>query len=126
MKKEKDNKKQMLSPEEMMELAVLEEELRVLKQEQGIEEKQGIASKVASAYFGKKEPRKLSVVNKKKYLIFLLLLGWCGGHQFYAKRYSLGFTYLLFFWTGFPTAMAIADWLVWLPKVPDENGNIEI
>ena len=77
-------------------------------------------------YFGKKDERKLSVVNKKKYLLFLIFTGWCGGHHFYAKRYSTGLTYLLFFWSGFPLAMAIADWLIWLPKVPDENGNIEI
>lgn len=121
-----NEKKQPLTPEEMVEMAVLEEELRQLKREQGIEEKQSGLEKVTKAYFGKKEERKLSVVNKKKYLLFLIFTGWCGGHHFYAKRYSTGLTYLLFFWSGFPLAMAIADWLVWLPKVPDENGNIEI
>lgn len=117
---------QKLNPNEILELVEMEQELYELKKEQGlINEKKGI-KKFTSTYFEKKEPRKLSVVNKRKYLYFLLFTGWCGGHQFYAKRYNIAWLYLIFFWTGFPTAMAIADWVVWLPKKPDENGNIEI
>lgn len=139
MKKDKKetketNKPQSLTSEELVELAILQEELNALKKEHGIvEEKKGLA-KYFSLYFSKsddqeqqqKKERKLSVVNRKIYLLFLVLTGWCGGHHFYAKRYKLGLLYLLFFWSGFPLAMAVADWLVWLPKVPDENGNIEI
>lgn len=124
--KKKREEQKSLTPEELVELAILQEELNQLKKEQGlVEEKKGFG-KFISEYFGNKEERKLSVVNKRKYLYFLIFTGWCGGHHFYAKRYTTGLTYLLFFWSGFPLAMAIADWLVWLPKVPDENGNIEI
>ena len=73
-----------------------------------------------------KKERVLSVVNRKKYGWILVLTGWLGGHHFYAKRYKLGLLYLVFFWSGFPAAMAIVDWLIWLPKPADENGNIEI
>lgn len=131
----KDN--QALTPEEMVEVAILQEELNLLKKEHGIkDEKKGLA-KFWSLYFGKdeeeenvvkkeKKERVLSVVNRKKYGWFVVLTGWCGGHHFYAKRYKLGALYLLFFWSGFPTAMAIVDFLIWLPKKADENGNIEI
>ena len=133
----KKNEEKSLSPEELVELAILQEELNVLKKEHGIvDEKKGLA-KFWSLYFdnsgenGKeakkeKKERVLSVVNRKKYGFFVVLTGWCGGHHFYAKRYKLGALYLLFFWSGFPAAMAIVDWLIWLPKKPDENGNIEI
>ena len=57
-----------------MELAILQEELNVLKKE-----------------------RVLSVVNRKKYGWFVVLTGWCGGHHFYAERYKLGLLYLVFF-----------------------------
>lgn len=117
-----------LTSEELVELAILQEELNQLKKEQGIEDEKKGLWKVLSAYFEKKEvkPKQISVVNRKKYLYFLIFTGWCGGHMFYAKKYSTAWLYLLFFWTGFPTAMAIVDWLIWLPKKSDENGNIEI
>lgn len=133
MKDDKNKKPQPLTPDEMIEMAVMQEELNLLRKEHGIEkEKKGLA-KFWSLYFSKEEevPEKKkgrvpSVVNRRKYFWFLILTGWCGGHHFYAKRYKLGLLYLLFFWSGFPAAMAIADWVVWLPKQPDENGNIEI
>lgn len=134
-KKQEKKQPDSLTSEELIELAILQEELNVLKKEHGIvDEKKGLA-KFFDLYFNggtekaEKKPKKervLSVVNRKKYGWFVVLTGWCGGHHFYAKRYKLGVLYLLFFWSGFPTAMAIVDWLIWLPKKPDENGNIEI
>lgn len=130
MKADKKEKKQpeSLTSEELVELAILQEELNQLKKEQGMEEEKKGVWKVLSAYFAKREtkPKQVSVVNRKKYMYFLIFTGWCGGHHFYAKKYSTAWLYLLFFWTGFPAAMAIVDWLIWLPKKPDENGNIEI
>lgn len=131
-KKEVEEQKSLTS-EELIELAILQEELNVLKKEHGIvDEKKGLA-KFFDLYMAKSEeenaPKKervLSVVNRKKYGWILVLTGWCGGHHFYAKRYKLAWLYLLFFWSGFPFAMAMVDWLIWLPKKPDENGNIEI
>lgn len=130
----KKEEQQMLTPEEMMEMAVLEEELYLLKKEQGLlKEKKGIFKFIDRYFHGdgteevvevkEKEP---CIVNRKKYFWFLLLTGWCGGHMFYAKKYKVGMFYLLMFWTGFPLASAIVDWLIWLPKKPDKNGNIEL
>ena len=128
-------KVQQLTPEEMMEMALLEEELYLLKKEHGLlKEKKGIFKFIDRYFHGdaevaveqeviEKEP---CIVNRKKYLWFLLLTGWCGGHMFYAKKYKTAILYLVFFWTGFPLAMAIVDWLIWLPKKPDAEGNIEL
>lgn len=126
--KEKNQGSQPLTQEEIIELAVLQEELNTLKKEQGIEAQPGIFARLVSAYMDKGEETSPSpsIVNRKKYFWLLLLTGWCGGHQFYAKRYPAAWLYLLFFWTGFPLAMSIADFLVWLPKKPDEDGNIEL
>ena len=118
--------KEQLQGKDLLQLVELEQELQELKQQHGLIKEKKSFRKYISLYFEKKEERVLSVVNRKKYLYYLIFTGWCGGHHFYAKRYSTGFTYLLLFWTGFPLAMAIADWLVWLPKEPDENGMIEI
>lgn len=125
-----------LTAEEMMEMAVLEEELYLLKKEKGLlKEKKGIFKFIDRYFHGDaaaaveqeevqvKEP---CIVNRKKYLWILLLTGWCGGHMFYAKKYKTAILYLAFFWTGFPLAMAIVDWLIWLPKKPDKDGNIEL
>lgn len=137
-KKDKVNKKEQesLTPEELMELALLEEELYLLKKEQGLlKEKKGIFKFIDRYFHGdaaaavEGEPVKVKepcIVNRKKYLWFLLLTGWCGGHMFYAKKYKVGMLYLLLFWTGFPLASAIVDWLIWLPKKPDAVGNIEL
>lgn len=35
------------------------------------------------------------------------LLGRCGGHRFYSKRYVLDAVHLFFFWTCFPICMFI-------------------
>lgn len=121
-----------LSPEELMKLAVLEEELYLLKKEQGLlKQKKGIFKFIDRYFHGdkaaeEKKVKETCIVNRKKYLWFLILTGWCGGHLFYAKKYASAIFYLLFFWSGFPLAMAIVDWLIWLPKKPDENGNIEL
>ena len=138
----KDTKKQnnaqqdenLLTPEQMMELAVLEEELYLLKKEKGLlKEKKGFWKFIDRYFHGDaadavEEPKQKEpcIVNRKKYFWFLMLTGWCGGHMFYAKKYGVGALYLALFWTGFPLASSIVDWLIWLPKKPDENGNIEL
>ena len=57
MAKKKDEKQsQALTPEEMVEIAILQEELNLLKKEQGIvEEKKGLA-KFFDLYFLSKKP----------------------------------------------------------------------
>lgn len=41
--------------------------------------------------------------------LLAICLGFCGGHQFYYKRYKRGFLYLLFFWTFIPFFLTIID-----------------
>lgn len=124
----KKQKSEPLTQEEIVQLAVMQEELNALKKEQGIEKKPSGFARLVSAYLdsGEEKPKKVYTVNRRKYFCFLLFTGWCGGHQFYAGKYPAAWLYLLFFWTGFPFAMAIADFLVWLPKKADEQGNIEL
>ena len=129
-----EQEQQMLTAEELTKLAILEEELYLLKKEKGLlKEKKGIFKLIDRYFHGDKEnePAKPKVkepciVNRRKYFWFLMLTGWCGGHMFYAKKYAVGWLYLLMFWTGFPLASSIVDWLIWLPKKPDANGNIEL
>lgn len=65
-------------------------------------------------------------VNKKYYLILLVLLGWCGGHRFYEHRWFLAALYLCFFWTGIPFAMCLLDAMIVIPIRADQNGCIVI
>ncbi len=76
--------------------------------------------------FELKESRELVRVSRKKYIIISLLLGWCGGHRFYSKRYILGVIYALLFWTGLPLAMTLIDLMIAIPIPPDEDGFILI
>ena len=64
--------------------------------------------------------------NKKTYLWLMLFLGWLGGHRYYQGRWKLGLLYTLFCWTGIPGVMALIDWMIAVPKQPDENGMILI
>ena len=122
-----------LTAEELTQLAILEEELYLLKKEKGLlKEKKGIFKFIDRYVHGdgeeekEKKVKEPCIVNRKKYFWFLMLTGWCGGHMFYAKKYGVGILYLTLFWTGFPLASSIVAWLIWLPKKPDENGNIEL
>lgn len=63
-------------------------------------------------------------VNKKTYLVLLVLLGWIGGHRWYEHRTIVALFYTAFFWTGFPLAMCIIDAMIVIPKKADENGCI--
>lgn len=99
-------------------------ELEKLQKEHGIEKKEKGISRFISSMFERKEKRQKVQVNRKKFLLTTVLLGWCGGHQFMAHRYVLGTFYLLLFWTGFPLAMTLIDLLIYIPIPQDENGNI--
>ncbi|MDO5417170.1 MAG: NINE protein [Lachnospiraceae bacterium] len=116
-------KKNEVSLEEMV---ALEEELHQLKEQYGIEEKEGRVSRGISRWLNKREARVRAKVPKKKYLLTALFTGWMGGHHFLTKRYPLAFVYLALFWSGFPMAMTIIDLLEAIPKQADENGMIEI
>jgi len=106
------------------ELVAAEEELRALKEKYGMDtnEKKGIISKLFDI-LGEREP---VLVDRKKYLLLNVFLGFAGGHRFYSKRYILGVLYLAFCWTGFSIAMSIIDIMIALPKPVDEDGKILI
>lgn len=61
-------------------------------------------------------------VNRKTYLRLAIVLGWCGGHRFYCKKYPTAVLCLLFFWTGMPLIHAFFDILVFLAQPADEEG----
>lgn len=105
-------------------IIVAQAELDALKKEHGLEEKEKGVKKVISNFFDKKENREKVLVNKKKYLIVSILLGWMGAHRFYTKQYGLGLFYLATCWTGFPVSLVVIDVLIAIPIKPDENGNI--
>ena len=108
----------------VQELIAAEEELAELKREHGIEDhkKRGLISRLLDKLTDREEV----TVNRKKYLLLNVFLGWAGGHRFYSKRYLLGTIYLLLCWTGLSVAMSIIDILVAIPKPVDEEGNMQI
>ena len=73
-----------------------------------------------------KDTRTRHKVNKKKYLLLLVFLGWMGGHRYYEKRYILGAVYTLFFWTCLPLCSCLVDAMIAIPIKADENGDILI
>lgn len=101
----------------------LEEELREVKKEYGIEEKEGKLSKAISNFFEQRELNR-PVVNRKKYLLLAVFTGWMGGHRFYAKQWKQAFLYLVLCWSGIPIAMTIIDLMIALPKEIDEKGEM--
>ncbi len=101
-------------------------ELDALRAERGLPpvEQEGPISRLITKYFAHREAREKPLVSKKKLLWMTLLLGWCGGHRFYTKRYVLGGLYLAFCWAGVPTAMAVIDLMEIIPLKADENGMV--
>lgn len=99
-------------------------ELEKLRKENGIEVEEKGISKWITRFFNYRENRQKVALNKKKYLLVMLLLGWCGGHRFMAKQYVLGAVYLLLCWTGFSVAMTLIDLLIAIPLEADENGMV--
>ncbi len=105
-------------------IIVAQEELKALKAEQGIVEEERGMSKIITRFFDRKEAQSQIPLNKKKYLLLAVFLGWMGAHRFYSKQYPTAILYLLLFWSGFPFAMTLVDLLIAIPKQPDEKGNI--
>lgn len=101
-------------------------ELEQLQKEHGIQPKEKGISRFISSLFERKDAREKVLVNRKKFLLLALFTGWMGGHRFYSRRYILGTFYLLFCWTGVPTAMTIIDLMEYLPIPADEDGNFLI
>lgn len=86
--------------------------------------KKNIFVRVIDYIFDLKEKRKPVKIERKKYLLFALFMGWCGAHKFLSKQYIVGVIYLALFWTGIPIAMTLIDLMIALPILPDEEGYI--
>ena len=125
--KEEKGKKVSKEPEReytFEEFAAAEEELKALKKEHGIEEKQGRISRAVSSMFERAANREPIPINKKKYITLALLTGWFGGHRFYAKHYKVGLIYLSLFWLGIGLYHSMLDIFQVIPMQADENGMI--
>ncbi len=63
---------------------------------------------------------------KKNYLLFMLFLGWMGGHRYYQGRRILGLVYTAFCWTGIPLILCVTDFMEIIPRKADENGMVTL
>jgi TM2 domain-containing membrane protein YozV len=70
--------------------------------------------------------RVVKSVNKSKYELLALFMGWVGLHKFYAGKCISGIFYALFFWTTIPAYLSIFDFIIALFKKRDSNGRIWI
>ena len=100
--------------------------LQDAKLEAGIDLEKEKSPGLIGKYHDWKKNRVRHKVNKKKYLLLCLFLGWCGGHRYYEKRYVLAAFYTLFFWSVVPFFLCVTDLLIALPMQADENGDILI
>ena len=100
--------------------------LQDAKLEAGIDLEKEKSPGLIGKYHDWKKNRVRHKVNKKKYLLLCLFLGWCGGHRYYEKRYALAAFYTLFFWSMVPFFLCVTDLLIALPMQADENGDILI
>ena len=100
--------------------------LQDAKLEAGIDLEKEKSPGLIGKYHDWKKNRVRHKVNKKKYLLLCLFLGWCGGHRYYEKRYALAAFYTLFFWSMVPFFLCVTDLLIALPMHADENGDILI
>ena len=115
-----------LNAEQVKELAALEGELKDLTEQHGIEEKGPLWQRIIQSYYDFRDAHTtLNPVKRKTYLWLCLLAG-VGINQFYARHWVKGLLYLAFSWTGIPIAMGLIDWMIAVPKQPDENGMIMI
>lgn len=110
----------------LADMARAEDELQRTKEEAGIVEEVPWWKRLIDRYYQWKDERPRHFVRKNVYLILNLLLGWCGIHRFYERRWLLGIFYLGLCWTGLPAILCVTDLLIALPIKADENGMILI
>ena len=101
-----------------------ENELRQLKKEYGIEEKEPFWKKAGNYLFGISEKRKAVTIGKKKYCLTALFGGFLGIHQFMVGKKVQGVLYLLLSVTGLSFAMSLLDILYAAFLKTDENNMI--
>lgn len=110
----------------LSDMAQLEDELYAAEKAAGIQRKQPLLVRLLVKWADYKENRVRHSVKKSTYIWLTVLLGWCGMHRFYEKRWKLGLFYLLTSWTGFGIALAVVDFMIAVPIKADEDGMILI
>lgn len=111
---------------DIRQMIVLEEELKDLKQQYGLEDKNKWWIRLGDR-IARRTDRKGKRVKRKTYIRLALTSGWlCGSHRFYSGQKLLGSLYALFCWTGIPFAMTLIDLMIVLPMQSDEYGMIEV
>ncbi len=65
-------------------------------------------------------------VNQLAYVLFAILLGTFGIHEFYAGKVGLGILCILFCWTGIPSLVGLIKGILALTRKADDDGNILI
>lgn len=105
-----------------------EAELQELREKYNIpvEEKKTLWKKIGDKYVAYKESIKPVTINKTKYCLITLFLGWLGVHQFIIGKRIAGILYLLISWTGISFAMSVLDLFYAMFLKVDENKCITI
>lgn len=111
---------------DIVKMALLEDELRAAKLQNGETEQLSWWKRKVDQYLDWKENRPRHLVRKKTYLLLTVFLGWMGGHRFYEKRWKLGLFYLLLCWTGFPLTLTVVDFMIAAVMPSDGDGRILI
>ena len=105
-----------------------EVELQELREKYNItgDEKKSLWKKIGDKYVEYKDSIKPVTVNKKKYCLPTLFLGWLGVHQFMTGKKVAGVLYLIVSWTGISFAMSVLDIFYAVFLKVDENNCITI
>lgn len=105
-----------------------EAELQELREKHNIsgEEKNPLWKKIGDKYVEYKESIKPVTINKTKYCLITLFLGWLGVHQFMTGKKVAGVLYLLVSWTGISFAMSVLDIFYAVFLKVDDNKCITI
>lgn len=83
------------------------------------------ANQGKTSYTGKTKAGKFGV-NKILYILLAFFFGGFGVHKFYARKYFMGFIYLIFSWTYVPVVLGFIEALLALSKPADSEGKIWI
>lgn len=105
-----------------------EMELQDLKEKYDIkdEKKEPLWKRIVDRYVSYKESRKPVTINKKKYCLTTVFLGWLGIHQFMVGKKVSGVLYMLFCWTGLSVALSALDLFYAAFLKADENQCITL
>lgn len=112
----------------LMDFVEAEAELQELKERYHIqeEEKQPLWKRLGDRYVDSKDKKKPVQVEKKKYCLTALFLGWLGVHQFMIGRKKAGVLYLLTSWMGISFALSVLDIFQAAFLKVDENNLITL